>query len=92
VSVGRSIGFDIDNIKQLSDANSQSPEWTVQATSTWENMVLFIDQLERGEYRVRFSSISLSMPSGEYVDGGVQLRASFSIPKLPNISEQGESQ
>lgn len=92
VSVGRIIGFDIDNIKQLSDVNSQSPEWTIQASSTWENLVLFIDHLERGEYRVRFSSIALSMPSGQYVDGGVQLKASFSIPKLPNSSELGESQ
>lgn len=60
--------------------------YSLQAEGDYANLVKFIDSLERGDFRIRFQEIMLTMPTEKEQkedEGRVVANAIFTIPKVP---------
>jgi hypothetical protein len=71
------------SIRQL-NVNPDDPKtWFVEAESSFGQIDRFVNQLERGNYRVRFDQIEVSLPADQYENGdGVHLEGILTIPVL----------
>ncbi|HJM40016.1 MAG TPA: hypothetical protein QGG59_07870 [Planctomycetota bacterium] len=82
VLTAQELGFDL-SIRQL-NVNPDDPKtWFVEAESSFGQIDRFVNQLERGNYRVRFDQIEVSLPADQYENGdGVHLEGILTIPVL----------
>ncbi|MCH2111594.1 MAG: hypothetical protein MK213_01955 [Planctomycetes bacterium] len=81
----RQLGFDI-KIQEADASGTTSPSWSMTADADFESVVRFVERLEKGDYRVRFSQVDLLLP-GNQTENQVKFSAEFSIPSLPNPEE-----
>lgn len=69
-----------------SEGEAQVHEFSFTAVGAFENLVGFIDHLERGKQRIRFQNMKIMIQPGTPTDGRPQLNlsASFLVPSVPS--------
>ncbi len=60
--------------------------YSMNGSGSYEDLVRFLDALERGDHRIRFESLILAMPLDAARQGDpVSLAATFVIPVIPDL-------
>lgn len=99
-SCASNLGCDLRIQEDPSSLEAGAPRYSFSAEGEYANLVRFLDRLERGDYRVRFESLTVILPADESASReGVAMNATFLIPRIPPTpgaapppaAEQGQS-
>ncbi|MDP6941656.1 MAG: hypothetical protein QGH51_06465 [Planctomycetota bacterium] len=82
VLTAKDLGFDL-SIRQLAMNPDEQNAWFIEAESSFGQLDRFVNKLERGNYRVRFEKLEVSLPADKYENnGGVHLEGVLTIPPI----------
>ncbi|KAA3604890.1 MAG: hypothetical protein DWQ01_19990 [Planctomycetota bacterium] len=94
ITAWASQAYDCDvRVKQeLSKPKDAVLYYSMIGEGDYSNLVRYLDALERGDFRIRFTDVKVILPSKtDQRAGKVVLHATFVIPKLPDAEVKAET-